>query len=113
MDDKADLLETLIDRATDYGKASFDLAKLKALDKTTDIVSSIVPASLFILLVSAFFFFLNMGIALWLGDILGKMFYGFFVVAGFYILVGLIIHFFLNKWIKRLVGDYFIKRILK
>jgi hypothetical protein len=113
MEDKADLFETLIDRATDYGKTSFDLVKLKALDKSTDIVSSIVPASFFILLVSAFFFFLNMGIAFWLGDILGKLFYGFFVVAGFYIFAGLIVHFVLKNWIKRHVGDYFIKRILK
>jgi hypothetical protein len=113
MDDKAELFETLIDRATDYGKTSFELVKLKALDKTTDIVSSIVPAALFILIVSVFFLFLNLGIALWLGDLLGKMFYGFFVVAGFYILVGLIIHFFLNKWIKRIVGDYFVKLMLK
>jgi hypothetical protein len=113
MDEKADLFETLIDRATDYGKTSFELVKLKALDKSTDIVSSIVPGTILILLVSTFFLFLNLGIALWLGEVLGKMFYGFFVVAGFYVLVSLIIHFFLNKWIKRVVGDYFIKRMLK
>jgi hypothetical protein len=56
---------------------------------------------------------LNLGIAFWLGEILGEVFYGFFIVAAFYILTGLIIRIFLNKWIKRLVGDYFIKRILK
>jgi hypothetical protein len=56
---------------------------------------------------------MNVGIALWLGELLGKVFYGFFAVAAFYILIGIIIHFFLNKWIKRLIGDYFIKRILK
>jgi fatty acid desaturase len=57
--------------------------------------------------------FLNLGIALWLGDILGKPFWGFFVVAAFYILVGIVIHFFMHNWIKRLVGNYFIKRVLK
>jgi hypothetical protein len=113
MEENANLLELLLERATDYGKTSVELVKLKALDKTTDLVSSIVPFSVFIVLISIFMLFLNLGIAFWLGEILGKVFYGFFIVAAFYILTGLIIRIFLNKWIKRLVGDYFIKRILK
>jgi hypothetical protein len=113
MDENANLLELLVERATDYGKTSVELVKLKALDKTADLVSAIIPLSVFILLISTFLLFLNLGIAFWLGEILGKVFYGFFIVAAFYILTGLIIRVFLNKWIKRLVGDYFIKRILK
>jgi hypothetical protein len=57
--------------------------------------------------------FLNLGVALWLGEILGKQFYGFFVVAGFYIVLGLILHFFLHDWVKKIVGDYFVRNILK
>lgn len=113
MEENANLLELLLERATDYGKTSVELVKLKAIDKTTDLVSSIIPLSVFILLISASLLFLNLGIAFWLGEILGKVFYGFFIVAAFYIIMGLIIRVFLNKWIKRLVGDYFIKRILK
>jgi hypothetical protein len=113
MEENANLLELLLERATDYGKTSVELVKLKALDKTADLVASIIPFSVFILLLSAFLLFLNLGIAFWLGEILGKVFYGFFIVATFYIITGLIIRVFLDKWIKRLVGDYFIKRILK
>jgi hypothetical protein len=113
MEDDTNLLESLLDKATEYGKTSFELVKLKTLDKTTDIVSSIIPLSVVILLVLTFLFFLNVGIALWLGELLGKIFYGFFTVAAFYLFIGIIIHFFLNKWIKRLIGDYFIKRVLK
>jgi fatty acid desaturase len=113
MEDKADLLETLFDRATEYGKTSIELVKLKALDKTTDIVSSFVPLSIVILLVASFLLFLNLGLALWLGEILGKPFYGFFVVAAFYVITGIVIHFFMHRWIKKLVGNYLIKHVLK
>jgi hypothetical protein len=113
MEDNPDLIESLIQKATDYGKASFELVKLKALDKTTDLISSVVPLSLVIILIFSFFMFLNIGIALWLGDIMGGVSYGFFVLAGLYMFMGIIIHFFLNKWIKRVVGNYFIRRILK
>jgi len=74
MEENSNLLETLLERASEYGKTSIDLAKLKALDKT---------------------------------------YYGFLIVAAFYVIAGILIHFFLRKWIKRLVGDYFIKRVLK
>jgi hypothetical protein len=113
MEENPDLIESLLEKATEYGKTSFELIKLKALDKATDIISSVVPLTLVIILILSFLMFLNVGIAFWLGDILGKVFYGFFVLAGFYMVLGIIIHFFLNKPIKRVVGNYFIRRILK
>ena len=113
MEDNTKLLESLLEKATDFGKTSFELVKLKTLDKSTDIVSSLVPNSIVFVLIVTFMLFLNLGIALWLGDILGKIFYGFFVVAAFYIFAGIVIHFFMHKWIKKLVGNYFIKLMLK
>ena len=113
MEDNTKLLESLLERATEYGKTSFELVKLKTIDKTTDVVSSLVPHSVVFVLIASFMLFLNLGLALWLGDILGKPFYGFFVVAAFYFLAGIIIHFFMHNWIKKLVGNYFIKRVLK
>jgi hypothetical protein len=113
MEDKNNLLDSLLESATDYGITSFELIKLKALDKSTDIVSSLIPYSVFILLIASFLLFLNLGIAFWLGELLGKLYYGFFLVAGFYILAGLIMRFFLYNWIKRLIGDYFVKHMLK
>ncbi len=113
MEDNTDLLETLLERASEYGKTSFELVRLKTLEKATDIVSSLVPQSVVIILIASFILFLNLGIALWLGDILGKLFWGFFVVAAFYILAGIVIHFFMHNWIKKLVGNYFIKHVTK
>jgi fatty acid desaturase len=113
MEDNSNPIESLFEKATEYGKTSLELAKLKALDKTTDAVSSMVPHSIVLILLATFLLFLNLGLALWLGDILGKAFYGFFVVAAFYILVGVFIHFFLHESIKKRVGNYLVKTILK
>jgi len=113
MEDNTKFLESLLEKATEYGKTSFELVKLKALDKTMDIVSSLIPHSVVFVLIASFLIFLNLGLALWLGEVLGKIFYGFFVVAGFYVIIAIIIHFFMHKRIKRLVGNYFIRRVLK
>jgi hypothetical protein len=113
MEDNSELLESLLERATEYGKTTLELVKLKALDKTTDVISSIIPHSVVLVFFASFFCFLNIGIALWLGDIFGKIFYGFFAIAAFYLVAGLFIHFFMHKSLKRHISDYFIKQVLK
>lgn len=112
-DDNEKLIESLLERVTDYGKTTYELVKLKALDKTTDAVSSFVPHSFVLVLIAIFMLFANLGLALYLGEIFGKIFYGFLVVAAFYGMMGMIIHFFMHKWIKKLVSNYIIKHLLK
>ena len=113
MEDKTNIFESLLERASDYGTASYELVKLKAVDKTSDVVSSFIPHSVVIIMIASFFLFMNLGVAFWLGDLLGKLFYGFFVVAAFYVIIGIVIHFFMHNWLKRLLSDYFIKHVLK
>ena len=96
-----------------YGKTSYELVKLKALDKTSDVVSSFIPRSIVIFLVSSFMLFVNIGLGFWIGEILGKIYFGFFVVAAFYGFLGIIIYVFMRKWIKKNVSNYIIKQMLK
>lgn len=112
MEEKINFIEPLFERAEEYGKTSFELFKLKALDKTVDVVSTSASRGIAILFLSMFIVILNIGVALWLGDILGKSYYGFFCVAGFYGIIGIILYFFMHKWIKKRVGDSIISQIL-
>ena len=113
MEDKTNILDSLLERAYEYGDTSIELIKLKTLDKTTDVVSYLIPRSIVFGLIVSFMIFLNLGLAFWLGEILGKIFYGFFAVAGFYFIAGMVVYFLLHKWIRRLAGDYFVKQMLK
>jgi len=113
MKEKEKLFESLVDKATDYGKTSYELVKLRAVDKGSDVVSSVVPHSAVLILFSSFMLFLNLGLAMWLGDILGRVYYGFFVVAGFYVVIGVIIHFLMYDWLKKIIRNYVIKQLLK
>jgi hypothetical protein len=113
MIDNEKMIESLLERATEYGKTSFELVKLKAFDKTSDVVSSFIPHSVVFVVIVSFLLFLNLGLAFWLSEILGNTFNGFFVVAAFYGIAGIILHFFLHKWIKGLIRNYIIKQLLK
>jgi hypothetical protein len=113
MEDNTKLIEELLERATEYGKKSFELVKLKAVDKISDVISSIIPNVVVFLLVASFMVFFNIGLAFWLGEMLGKICYGFFVVAAFYGIAGIVLHFFLHKWLKRNICNYINKQVLK
>jgi len=113
MEDNSTLIESLLERATEYGKINYELVKLKVIDKTTNGISTFVPNTVVFLVLSSVLLFLNLGIAFWLGKILGELFYGFFLVSAFYALIAFVMYFFLRKWVKRIFYDYMIKQILK
>ncbi|MCX6286682.1 MAG: phage holin family protein [Bacteroidetes bacterium] len=113
MEDNAKLLESLLVKVTDYGKTSLELVKLKALDKTTDVVSSFIPVSAVFVIIASFMLFLNVGLAFWLGEILGKIFFGFFMVAAFYLIIGGVLYLLMKNWIKKIACNYIIKLLLK
>jgi len=108
-----DSIESLLESATDYGKTSYELVKLRAIDKTADVISTLIPRLIVISILTLFLLFLNLGVALYLGEILENMYYGFFVVAAFYLVIGLFVHLFLHKRFKRKVSDSIIKQALK
>jgi hypothetical protein len=113
MEDNSTLIESLLERAIEYGKINYELVKLNVIDKTTNGISSFVPNTVVFLVLSSMLLFFNLGVAFLLGKILGEFFYGFFIVSAFYALVAFIMYFFLRKWVKRVFYDYMIKQILK
>jgi len=110
MEDNTKIIESLLEKATEFGRTSIDLTKLKALDKTSDVVSSFLPYSMVIAILSTFLFFLSLGIALWLGEIIGKSYLGFFVVAFFYCITGILVYLLFFKRIKKWIQDKIIKK---
>lgn len=107
-----DRLEPLFERVEDYAKTSYELYKLKTIDKSASIISSIVYGGIIITLFSIFFVIINIGIAIWLGDIFGKMYYGFLCVGGFYGIIGGIVYLFMHKSIKKHISNLIISKLL-
>ena len=113
METPASQMESLFERVESYSKTTYELSKLKLLETTTQVVTSLVPRLSVIIVFSLFALVVNIGLALWLGELLGKSYYGFFIVAAFYLVAGILLHFFLHNWIKRPVSDSIIKQALQ
>lgn len=112
MEQQENLIESLIEKGEQYGKTTLELIKLKALDKSADVTSTLASWIIVIVLIVLFFFILNIGIALWIGELLGKEYLGFFVVAGFYGLLALVFGIFREKLVKKPVNNSIISQVL-
>jgi len=89
------------------------LLKLNAIDKSADVFSSLAARFAIFMVGSLFTLVINIGVAMWLGDLLGKPYYGFFVVAVFYAIVMALLFVFRDEWIKRPVSNSIITQMLK
>lgn len=113
MENNPTSIEKLIERAEAYVKTSFELGKYCALDTTAEIFSTLAARLAIWLMVLIFSLFINLGLALWIGEELGKLYYGFFAVAGFYVVVAWILYLFRKQWLKVPVSNFIIRRTLK
>ena len=112
MEDVEKQVEKLFDAAVDYGKTSLELTKLKAIDKISDIAASLISKIFSAIIVLCFLLFATLGLAFWLGDVLGKVYLGFFAVAAIYGILAILIHLVMSKWVKKLVCNFIIKNAL-
>lgn len=109
MEKNVNIIESLFESTIEYGKTTVDLLKLKAMHKTSEIISSVLPQLVVVVVVFFFVLFISLGLALWLGTILENVFYGFFIISAFYGFIGLLM-LIMHKWMKRKFGDFIVKK---
>ncbi len=102
----------MIDTLKDYAEKRLELLKLQATEKSSLGAGNLV----FIILVSItllfFIVLLNIGLGLWIGSLLGNYAYGLLIMAGFYLLLTLIL-FALRKAVLNSVAGSIIKFMYK
>lgn len=107
------MLSNLTERIKDYCSVSMEIYKLKFVAWLAGLLSSILSFLLVTLIFILFFLLVNIGISLWLGEFLGKNYLGFFVVAGFYLFLGIIFNMFKNQLVRKPIEKKIINSVLK
>lgn len=113
MKDKVIIVEMLIEKIEEYAKTSVELYKLKAVDKGTDIFTSIASRTIIFFIVTLFFLLITFGLCYYLGEVLGKTYYGFFAVAGIYFVIGGILFAFRKNLLELPLNDFIVRQIFK
>ena len=113
MMNEASPMETLFEKAENYGKTTVELLKLNAINKSSSVFSTLITQVVMGGVVVMFAFIISIGIALWVGERFGNSYYGFFVVGGCYALFGVVLYVFRLQWIKDPVNNAMINELLK
>jgi len=113
MNNIATPIESLFEKVEDYSRTSIKLFKLNTIDKSADIVSSFAVKSVIFIFVAMFVLSINIGLALWLGEMLGKSYYGFFIVGGVYALIAIPVYIYRHQWIKEPVNNAVITKMMQ
>ena len=106
-----DPLNNLLANAGEFHKTNLELVKLKAIDKTADVVSTLVSRAFLLITVSIVLMTLTITASLWLGELLGKSYYGFLLVSIVYSIVALML-VAAHPGIKGRISNSIIKQIL-
>lgn len=113
MDNIATNVELLYDKAKKYVDTSIDLLRLNAVDKTADVMSSLIARIIIVIIVAMFTLFINIGISLYIGKLIGAYYLGFVIISTFYLLIAILLYFYSNRFIKIPLTNLIIIKLLK
>lgn len=111
MENKPTNIEELFQKLKEYADVRLNLFKLQGISKVSGLLSSAISFILIGVIFITFIVCLTIGLSLWIGDSLGKTYYGFFIVAGFYVIIGLILFLARGKILKAPISNKLIKEL--
>ena len=106
------IIESLLSKTEAYGKTNLELLKLQAADKTADVSSRFLSRTMFVFTLSFFVLFINLGLSFWIGELLGKVYYGFAVIAGLYGIISIVL-LIKHQAVIRKMKDRIISQLLQ
>ena len=106
-------IDILLSDAGDFIDTKTTLWKLKTIERLADVSGELVAGLAMIGLTSFVIIIFSIGVALLIGDLLGKYYWGFFIVGGFYALIALILFARRERWLKETFSNLLIRKILK
>jgi len=113
MEDQRYDIDALLSDAGDYLETRTNLWKLKAIESLAEVSGELV-SGLGMIGIAAFVVMLfSVGAALLIGDLLGKSYYGFFIIGGAYLIFGLIIFIRRGRLLKSSFSNMLIRKIIK
>ena len=112
MEGKPTNVEELFQKLKEYADVRLNLFKLKSINKAAGFMSSVVTIVILVILFSAVLLCITIGASLLIGAWVGKPYWGFFIVGGIYLIIGLVIYSMRDKLIKIKVSNKLIKELI-
>jgi hypothetical protein len=105
--------EELADNVKEYFNTKIESAKLNAAEKSSYIIANLVAGMAALIVFIFFIIFTGAALSLVLGQWIGKIWAGFLIVAGFYLLMGIVVWTARGKIIRMPVMNALIQQLFK
>jgi hypothetical protein len=97
--------EELVSHVKNYIHTVAELFKLKAIDKLATGLSSVAVRLVLLMLFTWVIVLASIGLSLWISEQMGDRFSGFFIMAGFYLVVTFLVYLVKDKLIRKSVTN--------
>jgi uncharacterized membrane protein YqjE len=111
MAEKKKKIESLADQVKEYVNTRVELTKLSLAEKTSLLIGNLIAVTIVVLLFLFVIVFGSIAGAWALSDWIGKPYSGFLIVAGFYLLLGIIVWLTRGRFIRFPVMNAILKQL--
>jgi hypothetical protein len=105
--------EELADNVKEYFDTKIESVKLNAAEKSSYVIANLIAGTAALVVFVFFLVFGGMALSFGLGIWIGKTWAGFLIVAGFYLLVGIVVWTARGKIIRMPVMNALIQQLFK
>jgi hypothetical protein len=108
---KLEKIEELIASLKSYSNTTIELIQLETVENSSIIIANLISKFIVGLVIVLFVFFLSLGICFYLSELLGNNYIGFGIVAGSFLLLGIILSIGRKKLLNKPIRDKIIQEM--
>lgn len=107
------VLEPIVKKIIEHTDTRIEYTKVVLTEKVANIAAKMAGVLLLLVLFLLFYFFFLIGVAYFIGNRLGSLTLGFLTVAGFHLLLFIIVALFKNAIIEHPIKNSLVKQLFK
>lgn len=111
MENSFTAIERLYQKVETYCKTTLELLKYESAEKLIMILSNVIIYKLLSTVLVFSILFLSAGLALFVGNEMGEIYYGFLAVGGLYMILLIVLFLFRDAIIKNPVSNFVISKL--
>lgn len=103
----------MLKKIEEYISSRLLLLKVEAIEKLSAALSVVFKRIILFILAGLVFFFTSIAVAIWIGEVYNSYITGFLAIAGFYLLILLILFIFRKQLLEKNIKDDVIRTIFQ
>jgi hypothetical protein len=113
MEEEKSPIDNLFGDVNKYVNTRIDLITLKVAEKSAEAASGVVTGVILLVIFLFFILFGSFALAIGLSQLLDSGYAGFLIVAGIYLLTGILLAMNKDKWLAEPIQDMVVKQFFK